>query len=139
MEAIFVAAHYFGTMIISVQGLQLLIVDLKNLKTIERVHKELSVGDNLYRHQPIQFELVNQMTTALRGFLQILNDYQIRDYQLWGSEALSRAINADFIADQIFLKTGIKLNWLSISEETYYRNQAVLVDLRQKKSQRGKI
>lgn len=131
------AAHYFGTMIISVQGLQLLIVDLKNLKTIERVHKELSVGDNLYRHQPIQFELVNQMTTALRGFLQILNDYQIRDYQLWGSEALSRAINADFIADQIFLKTGIKLNWLSISEETYYRNQAVLVDLRQKKIPTG--
>lgn len=127
------ANHYFGTMIISVQGLQLLIVDLKTLKTVERVHKELPVGDDLYRHQPIKFELVNQMTTSLRGFLQILNDYQIEDYQLWGSEALSRAMNADFIADQVFLKTGIKLNWLSISEETYYRNQAVLVDLRQRK------
>ncbi|WP_203649703.1 Ppx/GppA phosphatase family protein [Secundilactobacillus yichangensis] len=127
------ANHYFGTMIISVQGLELLIVDLKTLKTVERVHKELPVGDDLYRQQPIKFELVNQMTTSLRGFLQILNDYQIDDYQLWGSEALSRAINADFIADQIFLKTGIKLNWLSISEETYYRNQAVLVDLSQRK------
>jgi Exopolyphosphatase len=127
------ASHYFGTMIISVQGLELLIVDLKSLKTIERVHKELPVGDDLYRHQPIKFELVNQMATSLRGFLQLLNDYQIEDYQLWGSEALSKAINADFIADQVFLKTGLKLNWLSISEETYYRNQAVLVDLRQKK------
>ena len=127
------ASHYFGTMIISVQGLELLIVDLKSLKTIERVHKELPVGDDLYRHQPIKFELVNQMATSLRGFLQLLNDYQIEDYRLWGSEALSKAINADFIADQVFLKTGLKLNWLSISEETYYRNQAVLVDLRQKK------
>ena len=122
------STHYFGTMIISVQGLELLIVDLKTLKTIERVHKELPVGDDLYRHQPIRFELVDQMTTALRGFSQLLNDYQVTDFQLWGSEALSKAINADFIADQIFLKTGIKLNWLSISEETYYRNQAVLVD-----------
>ncbi|GAX00994.1 Ppx/GppA phosphatase family protein [Secundilactobacillus silagei] len=127
--------HYFGTMIISVQGLELLIVDLKTLKTIERVHKELPVGDDLYRHQPIRFELVDQMTTALRGFSQLLNDYQVTDFQLWGSEALSKAINADFIADQIFLKTGIKLNWLSISEETYYRNQAVLVDQHQKKLQ----
>lgn len=127
------ATHYFGTMLISVQGLDLLIVDLKTLKTIERVHKELSVGDNLYHQQPIQFELVDQMTSSLRGFLQLLNDYQIEDYQLWGSEALSRATNADFIADQVFLRTGIKLNWLSISEETYYRNQAVLVDLHQKR------
>ncbi len=87
MEAITLASHYFGTMIISVQGLELLIVDLKSLKTIERVHKELPVGDDLYRHQPIKFELVNQMATSLRGFLQLLNDYQIEDYRLWGSEA----------------------------------------------------
>lgn len=128
------ATHYFGTMIITVQGLELLIVDLKTLKPIERVHKELPVGDDLYQHQPIHFDLVNQMTSALRGFLQILNDYQISDYQLWGSEALSRALNADFISDQVFLRTGIKLNWLSISEETYYRNQAVLVDLQEAKN-----
>lgn len=125
------ANHYYGTMIVTVQGLELLIVDLKTLKPIERVHKELPVGDDLYQHQPIRFELVTQMTNSLRGFLQLLNDYQIDDYQLWGSEALSRAINADFISDQIFLRTGIKLYWLSISEETYYRNQAVLVDLQQ--------
>ncbi|MTV82477.1 exopolyphosphatase [Secundilactobacillus folii] len=134
------ATHYYGTMIITVQGLELLIVDLKTLKPIERVHKELPVGDDLYGQQPISFELVNQMTSALRGFLQILNDYQIDNYQLWGSEALSRAINADFISDQVFLRTGIKLNWLSISEETYYRNQAVLVDLRQQKTKsHGKL
>lgn len=140
MEAIVMPNHYFGTMIVTVQGLELLIVDLKTLKPIERVHKELPVGDDLYQHQPINFELVSQMSSALRGFLQIINDYQISDYQLWGSEALSRALNADFIADQLFLRTGVQIHWLSISEETYYRNQAVLLDLRQEKhAKRGQL
>ncbi|ANZ62487.1 exopolyphosphatase [Secundilactobacillus paracollinoides] len=126
--------NYYGAIVVTVQGLDLLIVNLKTLKPIERVHKELLVGDSIYQHQPIDFELVNQMTDSLRGFLQLMNDYDIETYQLWGSEALSHAVNADFIRDQVFLRTGLRLSWLSISEENYYRNQAVLLNLRKHKT-----
>ncbi|WP_288529949.1 HD domain-containing protein [uncultured Secundilactobacillus sp.] len=127
--------RYFGTMIATVQGLELLISDLKSLKPVERVRKELPVGDDIYQHRPLPFSLVTQLTTGLQGFLQLLNDYQVTNYQLWGSEALSQALNADFIADQIDLRTGLRIHWLSINEESYFRNQAVLTQLKASKIQ----
>lgn len=121
--------QYFGTMMMTVQGLDLLITDLKNATTLERVHKPLAVGDDIYHQTPVDFEDVALMTQTVQGFLQLLNDYDVKDYQLFGSEALANAVNADFIGDQVYLRTGIKVKWLSISEETYFQNQALLSQL----------
>jgi exopolyphosphatase/guanosine-5'-triphosphate,3'-diphosphate pyrophosphatase len=127
-----VKSHYFGTMMVSVQGIDLLIIDLKKFETIERVHKSIAIGDDIYHDTPVDLEDVDQITQTIQGYLQLLNDYQIINYQLWGSEALAHAVNADFISDQIFLRTGIKIQWLSVNEETYYQNQAILVNLKKR-------
>ena len=130
-------SHYFGTMMVSVQGIDLLIIDLKKFETIERVHKSIAIGDDIYHDTPVDLEDVDQITQTIQGYLQLLNDYQIINYQLWGSEALAHAVNADFISDQIFLRTGIKIQWLSDNEETYYQNQAILVNLKKRQKNKG--
>lgn len=124
------AAKYYGVMMVNVQGLELLIVNLKNLKPLEHVKKDINLGDDVYQDQPVKYESVNKVSEALTGFVQILNDYGVTNYKLFGSSALHQAMNSDFIADQLFLHTGLNIEWLSTSEETYYRNQNISVELR---------
>ncbi|GHP14127.1 exopolyphosphatase [Lentilactobacillus fungorum] len=128
------AGKYFGAIVVSVSGLELLIVNLKNSKPLERVKKDINLGDDVYQDKPVSFDSVERVSEALTGFVQILNDYGVTNYKLWGSQALSEAINADFIADQLFLHTGLTVQWLSTSEETYYRNQKVSMKLGQEKT-----
>ncbi|XZO08557.1 hypothetical protein ABU186_04015 [Weissella paramesenteroides] len=122
---------YFGVMTVNVTGVELLIVNLKTHKSLEKVTKEINLGDDVYRQHPVRFESVNKIVEALTGFIQILHDYGVENYQLWGSQALSQALNADFMADQFFLHTGIEIRWLSMSDEVYYRNQNVSLELEQ--------
>lgn len=117
-------------MTVNVTGVELLIVNLKTHKSLEKVVKEINLGDDVYHQQPVRFESVNKIVEALTGFIQILRDYGVENYQLWGSQALSQALNADFMADQFFLHTGIEVRWLSMSDEAYYRNQNISLELK---------
>ncbi|WP_057825373.1 HD domain-containing protein [Lentilactobacillus sunkii] len=128
------AVKYYGVMMVNVQGLELLIVNLKTLKPLEHVKKDINLGDDVYQDQPVKYESVNRVSEALTGFVQILNDYGVENYKLFGSSALHQAINSDFIADQLFLHTGLNIEWLSSSEETYYRNQNISIELRNQKN-----
>ena len=121
---------YFGVMTVNVTGVELLIVNLKTHKSLEKVVKEINLGDDVYHQQPVRFESVSKIVEALTGFIQILHDYGVENYQLWGSQALSQALNADFMADQFFLHTGIEVRWLSMSDEAYYRNQNISLELK---------
>ncbi|SCC14414.1 Ppx/GppA phosphatase family protein [Weissella bombi] len=123
------AQKYFGVMTVNITGVELVIVNLKTHKSLEKVSKDINLGDDIYRNRPVQFESVNRLVEALTGFIQILHDYDVENYQLWGSQGLSQAINADFIADQFYLHTGLEINWLSISDEAYYRNQNISLEL----------
>jgi exopolyphosphatase/guanosine-5'-triphosphate,3'-diphosphate pyrophosphatase len=129
MERIKMADKYYGTIMVNVSGVELLIVNLKSLKALERVKKDINLGDDVYQDKPVKFESVAKVAEALTGFVQILNDYGVENYRLFGSSALSQTINADFIADQLLIHTGLTIRWLSISEEVYYRNQEISVQL----------
>lgn len=127
------AEKYFGVIMVNVSGLELLIVNLKSLKPLERVQKDINLRYDVYQDKPVKYESVDRVSEALTGFIQILSDYGVTDYKLFGSEALSQAFNADFIADQLFLHTGLTIRWLSMSEEAFYRNQDIQIDMRKKK------
>ncbi|MFC6202766.1 HD domain-containing protein [Lactiplantibacillus nangangensis] len=121
------AAKLFGIMMINVQSIELSIVNLRTLRQIERVRSDVSLGEDIYDQHTIDYDSVEQATQALTGFIQIMHDYGVHDYHLWGSWSLSTANNADYIQDQLFVRTGLKIDWLSSSQETYLRSAAVAV------------
>lgn len=130
----YMAQKYFGVMTVNITGVELVIVNLKTHKSLEKVNKDINLSDDIYRNCPVQFKVVNKIVEALTGFIQILRDYEVENYQLWGSQGLSQAINADFIADQFYLHTGLEINWLSISDEAYYRNQNISLEFAKKQT-----
>lgn len=123
------AAKYYGVIMVNVQGSELLIVNVKNLKTLEHVKKDINLGEDVYQDQPVKYDSVSRVSEAVTGFIQILNDYGVTNYKLFGSSALHQAFNSDFIADQLFLHTGMNIEWLSTNEETYFRNQNISLEL----------
>ena len=120
------ASRYFGAIILNVVGLELRIADLKTGKTLEHVQKNLQLSDDIYNQNVLSVDSVNQIVDGLRGFVQLLHDYRIKDFQLWSSQAISNVKNADFVADQLYMHTGLSIEWLSLSQETFFRVQEVL-------------
>lgn len=127
----FMADDYFGAMLVNVSSIELSIVNLKTGAQTERVKSTVAIGENMYNHEEISFETVADAVEALRGFLQILKDYGVTNYRLWGSHALSLAPNAEFIRDQLYVRTGLHIEWLSLGEESFVRNEAIAVDFDQ--------
>lgn len=121
------AAKLFGIMMINVQSIELSIVNLRTLRQVERVRSDVALGEDIYDEHTIDYDSVEQATQALTGFVQIMNDYGVEDYRLWGSWSLSSANNADYIQDQLLVRTGLRIAWLSSSQETYLRSAAVAV------------
>ncbi|WP_338211031.1 exopolyphosphatase [Lactiplantibacillus paraxiangfangensis] len=121
------AAKLFGIMMINVQNIELSIVNLRTLKQVERVRSDVALGEDIYDQHTINYDSVEEAASALTGFVQIMNDYGVEDYRLWGSWSLSTANNADYVQDQLLVRTGLKIAWLSSSQETYLRSAAVAV------------
>ncbi|GAB7168332.1 hypothetical protein TUA1478L_03280 [Lactiplantibacillus plantarum] len=78
------AAKLFGIMMINVQSIELSIVNLRTLRQVERVRSDVSLGEDIYDQHTIDYDSVEQAAQALSGFVQIMNDYGVKDYHLWG-------------------------------------------------------
>jgi len=125
------ADDYFGAILVNVSSIELSIVNLKTGTQTERVKSSVAIGENIYNHEEIDFETVADAAEALRGFLQIIKDYGVHNYRVWGSQALSSAPNAEFIRDQLYVRTGLHIDWLSLGEESFVRNEAIALKLDQ--------
>ena len=108
------ADTYFGAILVNVTSMELSIVNLKTGQQAEHVKSTVAIGENIYNHEDIELQTVADASEALRGFLQIIKDYGVTHYKVWGSQALSAAPNADFIADQLYVRTGLRLNWIAL-------------------------
>lgn len=125
------ADDYFGAILVNVSSIELSIVNLKTGTQTERVKSSVAIGENIYNHEEIDFGTVADAVEALRGFLQIIKDYGVTNYRVWGSQALSSAPNAEFIRDQLYVRTGLHIDWLSLGEESFVRNEAIALKLDQ--------
>ncbi|AKP63758.1 exopolyphosphatase [Levilactobacillus koreensis JCM 16448] len=123
------ADDYFGAILVNVSSMELSIVNLKTGTQVERVKSTVAIGENIYNHEEIDFETVADAVEALRGFLQVIKDDGVTNYRIWGSQALSTAPNAEFIRDQLFVRTGLHIEWLSLGEESFVRNEAIALHL----------
>ena len=71
----------FGAILVNVTSLELTIVDLKTGQQLERVTSAVAIGENIYNHEDIQLQNVADAAAALRGFIQILKDDGVTNYQ----------------------------------------------------------
>lgn len=110
------ANKLFGVIYLTPRQIKLSIIDLKTLKLIESSTAiYFQVTDE---HYPKNIELV---ANKLKGFQQLLKDYGVKNYRLWGNQQALDDVSARYLDEQIFVRTGIRVHWLNISQLTYYK------------------
>lgn len=116
-----------GIITIGAQSIFCSIIDLKTLTEYERVAYDVDVGTDLFNGNEVKTTTVNQLCEALLTIKRLLNDYQIKDVAIVGSDAIHEAKNAEFVRDQILVRTGFFMEWTNKSQESLYRNEAAMV------------
>lgn len=119
------AKNLIGEILVGTTSLKLVVSNVNTFKVIEKVHKDMRVGAEIYDSNTVPMELSESLITALQGFRQILADYGIVTRHIWASEMFMQADNAAYIADQILHATGFTIESLNSSQEVFYRNQAL--------------
>lgn len=121
-----VAKHkLFASITVGLQTIVLKIADLTNMSIMDYVKANVSIGADIYNQQMIAFQTVDQACHQLAGFVQIMKDYGVTSYRAVAASSVQEARNAEYVREQIRIKTGLNVEWLANAEERYLHNQAV--------------
>ena len=86
------ANKLYGIIYMSPLKLKLNIIDLKTQEIIETASSAVFVQEkhksSIYRHE------LKKIVAALDGFLQLLKDYHIADYDFWANQQLVDDVSA---------------------------------------------
>lgn len=98
------------------------------LKEINYVRYRLEVGKESYITKKIRPEVLDELCQVLMGFQQIMAEYQVVDYRICATSALREIENAQLTVEQIYRRTGMRVEILSNSEQRFlgYKSIAAL-------------
>lgn len=114
-----------GVALIGSTSVDLQIVNRKTGKVIEKTHRSLIADNDLYADGVVDDEQIAQLIEMLLRFQQLLADYGVETFKVWGAYSLASAQNAVYISARIQHATGLAVNWLSASQEAYYGQVAM--------------
>ncbi len=117
-------ANYFGVMHIGSEQVSLQIVEyntLKDMKVVERVSSQVTLGEETFKTGKISFAAVRELCELLKGYRRILHEYGVKEYRLLATTAIREADNQQYIIDQVKLKTGLTLEVVDMLQEIYHK------------------
>lgn len=89
-------------------------------RELDHVRYMISLGVDTYSKGLIGYEKVNEICNVLKKFRFKMEEYRVDDYTAVGGSALREAKNRDLIVDQIFVRTGLKVNIISNAQQRFY-------------------
>ena len=92
---------------------------LKNRKIVDLDVLELPInlGHEIFNNKKISFECIKSISKALRGYLNILKEYEITNYKVIAPAFFLEAENSDYVIDQLKIHYDIILEVLEDSQE----------------------
>ena len=116
-----------GFVMIGAQSILFSITNLRTLKAIERGKYPVAIGDDFYAEHEILPETVDTIVQAFDAIDQIFKDYGVATVNVYASTSWAEADNAEFVRDQLYTRTGWLIKTTSLSEEAFFRTQAIMV------------
>ncbi len=95
------------------------------MKEIDCIRYRLDLGTDTYATGKIGYEKVEELCRILREFSDIMKSYQVEDYRAYATSAIRETNNSRIVLEQIRVKTGIKIDILSNSEQRFLDYKSV--------------
>lgn len=100
-----------GLMFLKPDRLTLRIIDLDHHRVINEARSgSLHVGQHQIANYP---ENISAIANNLLGFKRLLEDYQVTNYHLYGALTDIDLVTGKYVANQIFVRTGLQIEWLN--------------------------
>lgn len=117
---------YFGIIYLSYKELKLKIFDLKKLTTITTVAADINTvnqKENIYRDE------FSDIIQNLKGFIRILKENGVDSYKMWGNRQLINDSDMRYLGEQIRVRTGLTVNWITENQLIYLKSISALEHL----------
>lgn len=90
------------------------------LKEVNYVRYRLDLGRYAYSHQnTIEGQTIRELCKVLDGFQEIMREYRVEDYRACATSAFRELENSNLVLDQIYRRTGVRIEILSSSEQHF--------------------
>lgn len=101
------------------------ISDRNGLKEIDYVRRRIELGTDTYHTGKISYERMDELCAILKDFTRVMETYQAKEYRAYGTSAIRETENTQIVLDQIRLRTGLKVEVLSNSEQRFLNYKSV--------------
>lgn len=101
-------------------------ISAKNgLKEIDHVRHRIELGTDTYHTGKISYARMDELCTVLSQFQQVMDTYQVKNYQACATSAIRETENTRIVLDQIRLRTGLNVEVISNSEQRFLDYKSV--------------
>lgn len=125
------AAIHLGSEKISMQ-----ITEYKGMnryKVIDFCQRPLRLGEETFKNDIVPIDLINEICEILIGFKRLMDEYGVEEYSLQATTAVREAHNQLFLLDQIYSRTGLKVEIVNMPREIYTKYVAIRNTLKEAK------
>lgn len=97
----------------------------KGIRVVNHVRHRMELGKDTYATGRIGTELVDELCEVLLDFQRIMKEFGVEDYRACATSAVRESRNHIVLLDRIYLKTGVRLEVLSNSEQRFLGYKAI--------------
>jgi len=94
-------------------------------RVLEHIRHRITLGNDTYVNGKISNEKMNELCRTLKEFADIMKTYGVDEYRAYGTSAIRETENTSIVLDQIALRTGIRIELLSNSEQRFLDYKAI--------------
>ena len=91
----------------------------KGIRVVNHVRHRMELGKDAYASGRIGTDLVDELCRVLLDFQRIMKEFGVEEYRACATSAIRETRNNLVLLDRIYLKTGIRLEVLSNSEQRF--------------------
>ncbi|MCR5673560.1 MAG: exopolyphosphatase [Lachnospiraceae bacterium] len=94
------------------------------MKVIDNIRHSIELGTDTYQNGIINMDHMDELCDVLSDFSDIMRSYKVDDYKAYGTSAIRETKNTVIVTEQIKLRTGIRVDVLSNSEQRFLHYKA---------------
>lgn len=116
------ACTIFGAIDVGSYEVNLKIYELsarKGIRVVNHVKHRVELGKDTYATGSISTELVDELCEVLLDFKRNMREFGVDEYRACATSAIRETRNSLLLVDRIYLRTGIRLEILSNSEQRF--------------------
>ncbi len=122
------ACTMFGAIYVGSYEVNLKVYELsvrKGIRLVNHVQHRLELGKDAYGTGRIGTELVDELCSVLSDFQRIMKEFGVDEYRACATTVIRETRNNLVLLDRIYVKTGIRLEILSNSEQRFLGYKAI--------------